>query len=143
MVLLLSNAFRPPVRYSRSGRPSSRHGCARRSAGARAGPASQPVRAPLEKFLTDTGATAVLVLRDAQLLYERSFNGHGPSSTQTSLSVAKSFDSVLVGVVLADGDIGSVEDRMTEYLGRRGGPARWRRPSASLLARVRRSSPGR
>lgn len=75
-----------------------------------------PAAEPLEKFLTDSGSTAFLVLRDDQLLYERYFNGYGRDSTQTSFSTAKSLVSALVGIAIGEGRIRSVDDTVVSYL---------------------------
>jgi hypothetical protein len=56
------------------------------------------VRRDLEQFLSASDTTAFLVLRGDRLLYEGYFNGAGHDSVQTSMSVAKSVLSVLVGL---------------------------------------------
>jgi len=61
------------------------------------------VTEPLEKFLSDTGTTAFLVVRDDTLVYEKYFNGYDRRSTQTSFSVAKSFVSALVPLCRSGG----------------------------------------
>jgi hypothetical protein len=61
----------------------------------------QLVERDLEPFLASTGTTAFLILRGDTLLYERYFNGSGHDSTQTSMSMAKSVLSALVGIVRA------------------------------------------
>ncbi|MDQ6673753.1 MAG: beta-lactamase family protein, partial [Chloroflexota bacterium] len=72
--------------------------------------------APLEEFVAKTGTTAFLVLKDDALLVERYANGSSHESIQTSFSVAKSFDSTLVGIAISEGLIGSVEDPIMRYL---------------------------
>ena len=71
---------------------------------------------PLERFLERSDTVAFLVIRDDVLLYERYFQGHGRESIVTSFSVAKSFLSALVGIAIAEGRIGSVEDPVTRYV---------------------------
>ncbi len=80
------------------------------------------VTGPMEEFLTDTGTTAFLVVRDDALLYEGYFNGYDRTSTQTSFSTAKSFVSALIGVAIEEGHIGSVDDPITEYIPELKGP---------------------
>ncbi len=70
----------------------------------------------LDAFLERTDTVAFLVIKDDVLLYERYFNGYGHDSTVTSFSVAKSFVSALVGIAIAEGRIGSVEDPVTKYV---------------------------
>jgi CubicO group peptidase (beta-lactamase class C family) len=72
--------------------------------------------APLDDFLARTGSTAFVVLKDDALLVERYANGSSHDALQTSFSVAKSFDSTLVGIAIAEGLIGSVDDPIVRYL---------------------------
>lgn len=74
------------------------------------------VTAPLASVLASNGTTAFLVLKGDQLLYESYFNGADRTSTQTSFSVAKSFDSALIGIAIDEGYIHSVDDPITRYL---------------------------
>ena len=80
------------------------------------------VTEPLEAFLSDTGTTAFLVIRDDTLLYEGYFNGYDRTSTQTSFSTAKSWVSALVGIAIEEGYIGSVGDPITNYIPELKGP---------------------
>jgi CubicO group peptidase (beta-lactamase class C family) len=80
------------------------------------------VTEPLDEFLTDTGTTAFLVVRDDALLYEGYFNGYDRESTQTSFSVAKSFVSALVGIAIEEGYMGSADDPITKYIPELKGP---------------------
>lgn len=70
----------------------------------------------LDDFLKDSDTVAFLVIKDDVLLYEGYFNGYNRESTVTSFSVAKSFVSALVGIAIAEGYIGSVEDPITRYV---------------------------
>jgi CubicO group peptidase (beta-lactamase class C family) len=70
----------------------------------------------LEQFLTRSGTTSFLVIKDDTLIYEHYFNGYQRDSIVTSFSVAKSFDSTLVGIAIDEGKIGSVGDPITKYL---------------------------
>src|SRR5208337_1514266 len=70
----------------------------------------------LERFLTRSATTSFLVIRDDALIYEHYFNGYRGDSIVTSFSVAKSFDSILVGIAIDEGKIGSVRDPITKYL---------------------------
>ncbi len=70
----------------------------------------------LEEFLQSTNTTSFIVIKDDAILYEGYFNGYERDSIVTSFSVAKSFTSALVGMAIDDGYIGSVDDRMIDYL---------------------------
>jgi CubicO group peptidase (beta-lactamase class C family) len=70
----------------------------------------------LDAFLEDTGTWAFLVIQNDTVLYERYFKGHQRDSLVTSFSVAKSFDSALVGIAIEEGYIKSVNDPITDYI---------------------------
>jgi CubicO group peptidase (beta-lactamase class C family) len=74
------------------------------------------VSTPLAPLLASAGTRAFLVLKGDQLLYEGYFNGADRTSTVTSFSIAKSFDSALVGIAIDEGYIHSVDDPITRYL---------------------------
>lgn len=69
-----------------------------------------------DAFLASTGTQAFIVIENDRILYERYFNGAARDSMLTSFSVAKSFDSVLIGIALEEGFIGGVDDPITDYL---------------------------
>jgi CubicO group peptidase (beta-lactamase class C family) len=69
-----------------------------------------------EGFLEANETQALIVIRNGAVVYERYFNGIARDSIVTSFSVAKSFTSALVGIAIAEGHIGSVEDPITDYL---------------------------
>ncbi len=70
----------------------------------------------LDAFLSDTGTTALLVIQDDALLYEKYFNGYQRDSINTSFSMAKSFTSALIGAAIEDGAIGGVNDPLIQYI---------------------------
>jgi CubicO group peptidase (beta-lactamase class C family) len=61
--------------------------------------------------------TGFLVIKNGKIVQERYFGGASETSTFTSMSVAKSFTSTLVGLALADGKIKSIDDPITDYVG--------------------------
>ncbi|MDQ3864686.1 MAG: beta-lactamase family protein [Actinomycetota bacterium] len=69
-----------------------------------------------ENYLDSSGTTAFLVVHDDKLLYERYFNGYDERSLNTSFSMAKSFDSALVGIAIDEGYIKSVDEPITNYI---------------------------
>jgi len=70
----------------------------------------------LDQFLGSTQSTAFIVIQDDTILYEKYFNGYGRDSINTSFSVAKSFDSALIGIAIDEGHIESVDDPITSYI---------------------------
>ena len=69
-----------------------------------------PTHPPAFHFLRSTGTTALLVLEGDTLRYEAYLNGYRADSTFSSFSVAKPVVSALVGIAIAQGRIGSVQD---------------------------------
>jgi CubicO group peptidase (beta-lactamase class C family) len=76
----------------------------------------QRVERDLEQFLAASDTTAFLIVRGDTLLYEGYFNGADHDSVQTSMSMAKSVLSALVGIAIGEGRIGSVDDPITRYV---------------------------
>ena len=70
----------------------------------------------LDTILRDTQTTSFIVIRDDRVVYEKYFNGYRRDSIVTSFSVAKSFDSTLVGIASEEGLISSISDPITKYL---------------------------
>ncbi len=77
---------------------------------------SNPAVGKLETFLENTGTQAFLVIRDDTILYERYFMGYSRDSVVTSFSVAKSFDSAMIGIGIEQGLIQSVDEPITRYI---------------------------
>ena len=70
----------------------------------------------LQDFMESTGTQALIVIKDDAVVVERYANEAQRDTMLTSFSVAKSFDSALVGIAIDEGFIGGVEDPITEYL---------------------------
>lgn len=70
----------------------------------------------LDELLKQTKTTGFLVIKDGKIVQERYFGGANEASTFTSMSVAKSFTSTLVGLALADGKIKSLDDPIMDYI---------------------------
>jgi CubicO group peptidase (beta-lactamase class C family) len=77
---------------------------------------SNPAIKDLDAFLEDTGTWAFMVIQDDTIIYKRYFQGYQHDSAVTSFSVAKSFDSALIGIAIEEGYIKSVEDPITDYI---------------------------
>lgn len=69
-----------------------------------------------QAYLARQGTQAFIVVRDGVLVDEHYLNGTRPDDIVTSFSVAKSFTSALVGIAIAKGLIGSIDDPITDYL---------------------------
>ena len=70
----------------------------------------------LDAFLAETQTQSLIVVIDDDVAFERYANGWQRDSMVTSFSVAKSFVSTLVGIAIAEGAIGSLDDPITTYL---------------------------
>ena len=72
--------------------------------------------ADIDDFMASTNTQALLVVEGDLVVFERYSNGAQRDTMLTSFSVAKSFDSVLVGIAIDEGFIDSVDDPITDYL---------------------------
>lgn len=70
----------------------------------------------LDAFLTESETQAFIVIQEDRIIYEGYFNGAARDTMVTSFSVAKSFDSALIGIAIDEGFINSVNDPVTDYL---------------------------
>jgi CubicO group peptidase (beta-lactamase class C family) len=70
----------------------------------------------LDDFMTGLGTEAFIVIQDDAILLEKYYNGAGRDTLMTSFSVAKSFDTALIGAAIEDGFINSIDDPITNYL---------------------------
>lgn len=77
---------------------------------------SDELQARIAKFVTDTNAAGIMVLKDGQLRHEAYGLDFKPDQRWTSFSVAKSFTSTLLGAAVKDGWITSLQDPVTKYL---------------------------
>ncbi len=66
-------------------------------------------------WIKERSVTALVVLKDGKIAHEDYFKGTTPEDLRVSWSVAKSFLSALMGIVIADGDIESIDDPVTKY----------------------------
>jgi CubicO group peptidase (beta-lactamase class C family) len=66
-------------------------------------------------WIDDRSVTALVVLKDGKIAHEDYFKDTAPEDLRISWSVAKSFLSALMGIVVADGDIESIDDPVTKY----------------------------
>ncbi len=69
-----------------------------------------------EAFLVDTGTSALAVMHDGELRYERYETTGGAGVPWLSMSVAKSFVATLVGIAVDEGLIASIDEPIDIYV---------------------------
>lgn len=69
-----------------------------------------------QQMLEEYGTVAYLVIRDDSVVYEEYRDGWQPESLGNVFSATKSIVSLLVGIALDEGAIGSVDDPVSRYL---------------------------
>ena len=75
----------------------------------------QPLPKGAADWIKDRAVTALVVLKDGQIVHESYYHGTGPKDRRISWSMAKSYLSMLFGLVMEDGDITSLDDPVTKY----------------------------
>lgn len=75
----------------------------------------QDMPAGLNEWVSDRSVTALVVLKDGKIAHEEYFKSTSPNDLRISWSVAKSYLSALLGIVIADGAIESIDDQVTKY----------------------------
>lgn len=70
----------------------------------------------LDEYLEMSRATGLIVIKDDEIVYERYALGADENSHFTSMSVAKSIVSTLVGFAIDDGLIESIDDPIDKYV---------------------------
>ncbi len=80
-------------------------------------PAGTPAPLPpaAEAWITDRAVTGLVVLKDGALVHESYYLGTTPEDRRISWSVAKSFLSVLFGILKAEGAFTSLDDPVVKY----------------------------
>ena len=68
-----------------------------------------------DQWIAERAVTGIVVLKDGRVSYENYYLGTAPTDRRISWSMAKSFLSALLGIVLAEGQIGSLDDQVTKY----------------------------
>jgi CubicO group peptidase (beta-lactamase class C family) len=68
------------------------------------------------KFLQRTDTSALLILRNGEIQFERYWLTGGENVQWMSMSVAKSFISALIGIAIRDGHIKSIEEVISDYV---------------------------
>lgn len=68
------------------------------------------------KFLKERTVTSVLVLKDGEIRHEDYLQGTKEDDLRISWSIAKSYLSALFGIILDEGTIESIDDKVTKYV---------------------------
>ncbi|MGB3245552.1 MAG: serine hydrolase [Sulfitobacter sp.] len=69
----------------------------------------------VDDWIEARSVTALVVLKDGDIVYENYFLGTTADDKRISWSMAKSYLSALVGILLEDGTIASLDDPVTKY----------------------------
>ncbi len=69
----------------------------------------------LGSWIEERDVTALVVLKDGKIAHEDYFKDTAADDLRISWSVAKSFLSALMGIVVADGDITSIDEPVIKY----------------------------
>ncbi|RYG90635.1 class C beta-lactamase-related serine hydrolase [Loktanella sp. IMCC34160] len=79
-----------------------------------AGPAYD-LPADVDQWIIDRNVTGLVVLHDGRVVHESYYLGTGADDLRISWSVAKSFLSALVGVLIEEGAIAGLDVKVTDY----------------------------
>ena len=74
-----------------------------------------PLPAPVSQWIKDRDVTSLVILKNGAIVHEDYFLGTAPEDRRISWSVAKSYLSALVGILLEEGKIASLDDPVTKY----------------------------
>ncbi|SLN25029.1 6-aminohexanoate-dimer hydrolase [Falsiruegeria litorea R37] len=69
----------------------------------------------VDQWIEERAVTSLLIMQDGQIRYEQYFLGTGPDDRRISWSIAKSYLSALFGILLEEGAIASLDDKVTKY----------------------------
>ncbi len=69
----------------------------------------------VDEWIAARDVTALVILKDGEIVYENYFKGTEAEDRRISWSVAKSYLSALLGILLDEGRIASLDDQVTQY----------------------------
>ena len=69
-----------------------------------------------EEYIKKTKTTALLIVKNDTIIYEKYFNGSQRDDLFIAMSITKSFVNTLIGIAIDEGYIGSVDDAITQYI---------------------------
>ncbi len=70
----------------------------------------------LDALMEKARTQALIVIQDDKIVYEQYYNGYRRDSIVTSFSSVKSVNSAMIGIAIDEGLIGSVRDKVVQYL---------------------------
>ncbi|MEI2418277.1 serine hydrolase [Orrella sp. JC864] len=70
----------------------------------------------IDDYLERTNGTSLLVIKDGRIVFEQYANGNREDHAASSRSMAKSITSMVAGMAVKDGSIGSIDDPVVKYL---------------------------
>ncbi len=70
----------------------------------------------LDAFLEKSRTNALLVIKDGTIVAERYRNGMDEDTRHIAYSMSKSIVATLIGIALSEGEISSLDDKVTDYL---------------------------
>lgn len=70
----------------------------------------------LDKFIRKTKTQAIIIIKDDTIVFEKYGAKYSENSVVTSFSVAKSFDSAIIGALIESGKIKNVNEPVTNYI---------------------------
>ncbi|MCM3763780.1 serine hydrolase [Neobacillus niacini] len=71
---------------------------------------------PLNTFLKETNTTSFIIVHNDKVVLEEYDNGYDKHTVNTSFSMAKSIDSLLIGMAIEDGYIKSEKQSIADYI---------------------------
>ena len=77
---------------------------------------SDKVDALIDLAFLDDATQAVVVIKNGKIISEQYAEGYGKDSHGTSWSMAKSYYAALIGISIERGEIGSLDDEVSQYL---------------------------
>lgn len=77
---------------------------------------ADPLIADIDRFFSESGTTALIVIKDGKVALEKHYNGHKPGDIVGSFSVSKSFFSIVLAGAIARGEIISLDDPITDFI---------------------------
>lgn len=74
---------------------------------------SLPAR--VDDWIAERAVTGLVVMKNGEIVYENYFLGTAPEDRRIAWSVSKSYLSALIGILLDEGAIASLDDPVTQY----------------------------
>ena len=71
---------------------------------------------PTETFINETETSAMIVIENDVIKYEKYFRGGDENTVFSSCSMGKSFVSALIGIAVSEGYITSIDDPLGKYI---------------------------